>query len=155
MNSRIKAIRKSDRVNLNQEAFGRKLGVTGAAISRIESGERGITEQIIISICQTFDVNEKWLRTGNGNMFIDASDDEQLIERVLKESGENPTLRALLTTWSRLSEPNRLVLEQFVEDFVAEATQQIGMQRDREDRAAVDAGVRGESDEITEISEST
>ena len=41
---RIKEIRKS--LNLTLEKFGEKIGVTKTAISRIEKGERGCTEQM-------------------------------------------------------------------------------------------------------------
>ena len=50
MNERLKAIRK--KLSLSQEAFGKKLGVTGTAISRIEIGNRAITEQMILAICR-------------------------------------------------------------------------------------------------------
>lgn len=68
---RVKNIRVS--LKLTMEKFGERLGVTKTAISRIENGERGLTEQMIKSICREFNVNEDWLRTGTGgfeNMFI-------------------------------------------------------------------------------------
>lgn len=67
MNDRIKKIRKVK--DLNQEEFGKRLGVTKTAISRLEAGERNITEQMLLSICREFDINEDWLRTGEGEMF--------------------------------------------------------------------------------------
>ena len=65
---RIKEVRKS--LDMIQEEFGNRLGVTRAAISRLESGGRNITEQMIMSICREFNVSEKWLRTGEGDMFL-------------------------------------------------------------------------------------
>lgn len=41
-----------------------------SSISEIESGKAPITERTIISICAQFNVNEEWLRTGKGDMFI-------------------------------------------------------------------------------------
>lgn len=67
MNERLKAIRKE--LSLSQEAFGKKLGVTGAGISKIESGDRSLTEQMILAICREFNVREEWLRDGTGEMF--------------------------------------------------------------------------------------
>ena len=64
MKERIKEIRKLNK--LSQEAFGKRLGVSGAAISRLENGERGVTEQMIISIAREFNVPEEWLRDGSG-----------------------------------------------------------------------------------------
>lgn len=66
MNQRVKELRKSLGMTLRE--FGKRLGVSDAAISRIEKGERNLTEQMTLSICREFNINEKWLRTGNGEM---------------------------------------------------------------------------------------
>lgn len=69
MNKRIKEIRLAQSPKMSQDAFGARLGITGAAVSRIESGHRAVTDQVIISICREFGVDEKWLRTGKGKMY--------------------------------------------------------------------------------------
>lgn len=71
MNKRINLVRKE--LKLSQEAFGYRLGITKAAISRIESGLNNASEQTILSICREFNVNEKWLRNGQGDMFMKLS----------------------------------------------------------------------------------
>lgn len=75
---RIKEIRKT--LGLTLEKFGEKLGVTKTAISRIEKGERGLTEQMTKSICREFSVDYIWLTTGEGEMFVDSDDD--FIEKI-------------------------------------------------------------------------
>lgn len=75
---RIKEIRKS--LNLTLEKFGEKIGVTKTAISRIEKGERGCTEQMTKAICREFGVDYIWLTTGEGEMFVDSDDD--FIEKI-------------------------------------------------------------------------
>jgi transcriptional regulator with XRE-family HTH domain len=67
MKNRIKDIRKMQ--NLSQDAFGKRLGITGASVSRLESGDREPSDQTILSICREFSVNEYWLRTGEGDMY--------------------------------------------------------------------------------------
>jgi transcriptional regulator with XRE-family HTH domain len=67
MNLRFKKLRKS--LNLNQTEFGEKLGITTTAVSKIEKKTNNLTEQNIKAICREFNVNEEWLRTGNGEMF--------------------------------------------------------------------------------------
>jgi transcriptional regulator with XRE-family HTH domain len=67
MNNRVLQLRKE--LELSQEKFGKKLGVTGAGISKIESGDRNLTEQMIKAICREFYVNEEWLLEGKGEMF--------------------------------------------------------------------------------------
>ena len=46
MNERVKAVRKHENVNLSQEAFGNRIGLTKAAISKIEKGVSKMSEQI-------------------------------------------------------------------------------------------------------------
>jgi transcriptional regulator with XRE-family HTH domain len=67
MQERIKQIRLY--LKLTQEEFGARIGLTNASISRIESGSTVTTEQTIRSICREYNVNEAWLRTGEGEMF--------------------------------------------------------------------------------------
>ncbi len=67
MNERVKQLRKA--LGLSGEKFGARLGVTRTAVSLIESGKNNLSEANILSICREFNVNEEWLRTGNGDMF--------------------------------------------------------------------------------------
>lgn len=67
MNNRLKQLRNE--LGLTLEKFGEHLGVTKTTISRLEKGERNVTEQMFVSICREFNVNELWLRTGKGEMF--------------------------------------------------------------------------------------
>lgn len=62
VNIRVKEIRKSEKLTL--EKFGEKIGVSKSAISKIELGERNVTDQMIKSICREFGYCEAWLRDG-------------------------------------------------------------------------------------------
>ena len=66
LNTRLKLLRL--KLDLSQEAFGKRLGVTGASISKIESGQRNLTEQMVLLICKEFNINEAWLKYGEGEM---------------------------------------------------------------------------------------
>ncbi|MDO5036939.1 MAG: helix-turn-helix transcriptional regulator [Tissierellia bacterium] len=68
MNQRLKELRKT--LGLSGEKFGEPLGVQRNAISRIETGKNGLSDQMIKLICLTYKVSEEWLRTGQGDMFI-------------------------------------------------------------------------------------
>ena len=67
MNTRLKELRTA--LQINQESFGKKIGVTGAAVSRWESGAREIPDTASLSIVREFGCSETWLRTGEGEMF--------------------------------------------------------------------------------------
>lgn len=68
MQTRIKEVRKS--LKLTQTEFGKRIGVKGNTITGYETGTRSPSDAIIISICREFNVNEEWLRTSKGSMFI-------------------------------------------------------------------------------------
>jgi transcriptional regulator with XRE-family HTH domain len=67
MVDRIRAIRKE--LGVNQGEFARRIGLTQAGMSLIELGKSKLTEQNVKLICVTFNADEHWLRTGEGEMF--------------------------------------------------------------------------------------
>lgn len=67
MYKRIKEIRKA--LGLNQEDFSKKIGLSQSSLAMIEVGKRNFSDKHIKLICSTFNINEQWLRTGNGDMF--------------------------------------------------------------------------------------
>ena len=67
INERVKLLRKS--LKLNQKDFGRKIGFAQTGVSSLENPANGVTERTIRLLCDTFDANEVWLRTGKGEMF--------------------------------------------------------------------------------------
>lgn len=71
LGERIKELRKT--LNLTQQEFCIRIGLKRNSISLVESGKRNISEQAILSICREFNVNKKWLDTGEGEMFNSAS----------------------------------------------------------------------------------
>lgn len=74
MNERLKQLRSA--LNITLEEFGKKVGITRSAVGRLEKGERNLTEQMIISICREFKVNESWFRTGKGSMFLELPEED-------------------------------------------------------------------------------
>jgi transcriptional regulator with XRE-family HTH domain len=77
MNERIKQIRKN--ANLTLEKFGKRIGITAASCSNIESGKTNPSNQTIQAICKEFGCNEIWLRTGEGDPFQEESRQEQIM----------------------------------------------------------------------------
>jgi transcriptional regulator with XRE-family HTH domain len=80
MHNRVKDIRK--RLKLTQGEFSKRIGIGGSALSKIELNETVLTEQNIKLICKEFNVNEKWLRTGEGCVFLPGalSSEQELLE---------------------------------------------------------------------------
>ena len=68
MNERLKLLRRE--LQLNQTEFGNRLGLKQSAVANYENGTRQPLDTVITSICREFGVNEEWLRTGEGEMFV-------------------------------------------------------------------------------------
>lgn len=64
MNKRIVEIRKS--AGLTQEQFALKMGISKNYVNLIENGKKQPGNRLISDICQVFQINEIWLRTGSG-----------------------------------------------------------------------------------------
>lgn len=77
MKDRIKALRKA--LSLNQTDFGSKIGVKQSAVAAYESGSRTPLDSVIVSICREFGANERWLRTGEGEMLMHLSREEEIM----------------------------------------------------------------------------
>ena len=119
MNERIKEVRLAQSPKMSQDAFGAKIGITGAAVSRIESGDRNVTDQVITAIVREFSVSEEWLRTGRGEMFIKKTESEELSEFFGDLLKDEPDFRhRLIAAMSRLTLDEWKVLEKLAVEAV-------------------------------------
>ncbi len=73
MNERLKLLRKA--LGLNQGEFAEKVHIAQTTCSQFESGRRKIKDIHVSQICAAFHVNETWLRTGEGEMFLPVEED--------------------------------------------------------------------------------
>lgn len=78
MDERIKALRKH--LGLNQTEFGVRIGVKQTTIAGYERGVSTPMDPVISVICREFHVNEAWLRTGEGEMFVSMDRYDELME---------------------------------------------------------------------------
>ena len=117
---RVYDLRKQ--LNLTLEKFGEPLGVTKTAISRIEKEERTITDQMAKAICREYGVNEEWLRTGEGEMFVPLNRTQQIAQLtadLFKEEKDSFNERFLFAL-SKLIESDWKVLERIANDLIKE-----------------------------------
>ena len=117
---RIKDVRNS--LGLTLEKFGEKLGVTKTAISRLEKGERSLTEQMTKSICREFSVDYMWLTTGEGEMFVETDDDFfERIDRIM--AGENDTRKNLIKMLLYASDDDIEAFDRLVDYYISLRTE--------------------------------
>lgn len=117
MNSRIKQVRNA--LGLSQDEFGKKLGVTRGAITNIELNKVEPKPLFVSLICQTFNVSDRWLRTGEGEMFLQRSTEDEIaafMGDVLKDEPDN-FRRQFIAALARMDDSGWAVLEKFINDF--------------------------------------
>lgn len=102
MDERIKELRKA--LGLTQQEFSDKIGVKRNTIAQYESGRNSPIDAVISLICREFNVNEEWLRTGDGEMFKPKSRNEELQEFLLRSVDDPSGIQVkLLSVMARLS----------------------------------------------------
>lgn len=89
MNERIKQLRKH--LGLNQTEFGARIGVKQTTIAGYERGASTPLDAVVSAICREFNVSERWLREGEGDMFLPQDDADELMALAGRFLGSNPT----------------------------------------------------------------
>lgn len=87
MHDRIRELRKNH-LNLSQEAFGERLGVSRSVINNIERNALARPEQklsLIRLMCKEFNVREEWILNGTEPMLVQP--DTFSLDAFIKEQG--------------------------------------------------------------------
>lgn len=141
MNTRIKELRTA--LHLTLEGFGDRIGVTRAAVSKWENGDRGIADSMVVSICREFGVSEQWLRTGEGEMFEQTR--ETVLDRLAAEYSLDKEQVSVIENFLDLSPQERtLFLTQMRKVFGGPAAQPPRRADVSDDVAAAVANVQDE-----------
>lgn len=119
INDRVKQLRKS--LDLTLDKFGEHVGVTKTAISRIEKGERSVTDQMFRSICREFNVREEWLRDGIDPVH-DLSEENGIEYIELLMNGVDSSFRDIILdiikSYSELNDDNKNTVVQFIKSVL-------------------------------------
>lgn len=122
MKERIKVVRKA--LGLSQMDFGSKIGVKQGTVAAYESGARIPLDSVIVSICREFNVSERWLRTGEGEMFVQLSREEEITKFAMEiiRDPDSEFQRQLLTTMARLEPAQWKLMEQMLDHLLQQRT---------------------------------
>jgi DNA-binding XRE family transcriptional regulator len=113
LNERIRAVRKH--FTLTQTEFGARLGVSRSVVNNWERTVVVPPGTVCKAVCAEFSVNEQWLRTGDGKMFIDG--EESLIARLVKQHNLDFSDRKILECYIALPESHREVIRNFIRNL--------------------------------------
>jgi transcriptional regulator with XRE-family HTH domain len=117
---RIEILRKD--LSMSRRVFGERLGVSESVIVNIEYDRLKRPDQkesLYKLICKEFNVNEEWLRTGNGEMFIPLTRDQLITDFAADLIMENDTFKKrLVEALAKLDENEWEVLEKLAESLI-------------------------------------
>lgn len=115
MNKRLKELRKNI-LNLTLKDFGNEISLSPGALGDIENGRRILQDRHIKLICQTFNVNEDWLRNGNEPIFI--KDTKISIIDMLKENGVKPMILEIIENYLKMSDENKEIFDNYIKELI-------------------------------------
>lgn len=109
MNNRIKELRNA--LNMTQQDFGKRIGVTRDAIAGYERGVT-IKEPIVKLICREFNVSIAWLKEGVGDMFNEYPN--MLLDEIADEYHLDEIQKNIVKTYLELDDDEKDVLTNFL-----------------------------------------
>ncbi len=99
-------------LGLTQWEFGERIGVKPNTIATYEIGRNEPISAVISLICREFNVSETWLRTGEGEMFLESPD--TAMGQLAKELGLDEFMQSVVSEYLKLNEEQRTVVRNFV-----------------------------------------
>lgn len=109
--NRVITVRKNE--ELNQSQFAEKLGLQRTIISLCESGKRAFSERTLKDIAAEFKVNLEWLRTGQGDMY-DEESEEVIITALKSEYNLDDIDIEIIQTYIHMAPLERQVFKNFI-----------------------------------------
>ena len=81
INKRIQKIRSA--LGLSQVKFSSILALSNSYTAGIETGRIKVNERLIKLVCSSYNVNEAWLRYGEGDMFLETMPDDKRFKNLV------------------------------------------------------------------------
>ena len=118
MNERLIELRKTLGFK-TQQAWADDLNLKRGTIANYEIGRNEPIDAVITLICNKYNVNEPWLRNGEGEMFKPVTMEEELIEftRDLLVDEKDSFKKRLVSALARLSEEQWDLLEDIIDEI--------------------------------------
>ena len=138
LNERIKKLRKI--LDLTQQDFADRLGTTRNNIAGYEIGRRAPSIAVISLICREFNVNETWLRTGSGDMFVPKEEDP--LDELVKQKNLSRWDRLLIEKFLDLNAGQREAVMKYVLKVVDNYRQleaQVPAQKSKEKETSIES----------------
>ena len=105
-------------LNMKQGDFAKEIRTTQGHVSDIENGRKAVSDRVVEILSLKYNVNEKWLRSGTGDMFRKPSDEVgYYVEELLEYEGDgNPfydMIIEMMKTYHNLDEKSKTVIREY------------------------------------------
>ena len=120
INTRIAAVIQAS--GLTKTAFAERLNVSQSFISRLAIGASVPSDRTIVDICREFGVNERWLRTGEGEMLMHLSREEEIMRfaATVVRDPSSEFQRRFVSVLARLTPEQWQLMEQMARKLLQE-----------------------------------
>ncbi len=114
---RIKYYRETI-AGLSQSKFAQSLEISKSNLANIEVGRVNLTDRVINNICDTYNINEEWLRTGEGPMEKQKTRDEEILSFIdkIKET-DNVFAKRFIMALSKLSYDEWKTIDKLITNY--------------------------------------
>ena len=120
LKDRIRHFRK-DIKKLTQDEFRKEINLSRSNLASIETGAVNVTDRVIADICKTFNLSEHWLRTGEGNMYVES--ESSLVDALASQMNMSAEQRKLMEIFLTMSDEKRDLVSKAFFDFLDAARQ--------------------------------
>lgn len=120
LKDRIRHFRK-DIKKLTQDEFRKEINLSRSNLASIETGAVKVTDRVIADICKTFNLSEHWLRTGEGNMYVES--ESSLVNALASQMNMSAEQRKLMEIFLTMSDEKRDSVSKAFFDFLDAARQ--------------------------------
>ena len=116
LNKRLKKLRKA--LDLTQQEFANRIGVKRNTIATYEIGRNTPLDAVIASICREFSVLEAWLRTGEGEMFVKQTEDDELAMMFSAIAAfDDELIKRIIRAYWKLDDKEKAAVKKLIDGF--------------------------------------
>lgn len=122
INTRIAAVIQAS--GLTKTAFAERVKVSQQHISRLAK-DGTPSERTILDICREFNVSERWLRTGEGEMFVQLSREEEITKFAMEiiRDPDSEFQRQAISILAKLTPEQWKLMEQMADQLLQQRQQ--------------------------------
>ena len=121
MNERLKKLRKE--LDMTQQEFADSIGLKRSTMATYESGRNEPIDAVISLICKQHNVNEDWLRSGEGEMFEQLHEQKKIMKYTAKllrdtDSAVASAIQSFIVTYEQLDDTSKATLEKIALQYI-------------------------------------